>query len=286
MSLQISPHPREGRPRASAAAVAASILRRSTLRPTLGIVLGSGFDQVVADCTVLLEINYSSLPGFPRPGVAGHAGKLALAYLARMPVVVLSGRAHFYEGHPMEAVTFPMRVLAEMGVKAVLLTCAAGGINGRFKPGDYMQFADHINLMGTNPLRGWTSPEWPRFVDLSAAYDPALNKLLVQAGKNAKARLHSGVYLGVSGPSYETPAEIRAFARLGADVVGMSTVPEVVVARQCGLRVAALACVTNLAAGRNKKAITHAEVLSTGAAGAATAARFLQEFVRLYAETK
>lgn len=286
MTLHSNPHTRESRPRASAAAVAAAILRRSTLRPTLGIVLGSGFDKLLADCTVLLEISYSSLPGFPRPGVAGHAGKLALAYMARMPVVILSGRAHYYEGHTMEAATFPIRVLAEMGVKAVLLTCAAGGINSRYKPGDYMQFKDHINLMGANPLRGWNSPEWPRFVDLSEAYDPVLNKTLAQAGKQAKARLHSGVYLAVSGPSYETPAEIRAFERMGADVVGMSTIPEVVVARQCGLRVAALACVTNLAAGRNKKAITHAEVLSAGAAGAATATRFLQEFVKLYAQAK
>jgi purine-nucleoside phosphorylase len=286
MTQHLGGHSRESRPRARAAALAASILRRSTLRPTLGIVLGSGFDTLMADCTVLLEIGYGSLPGFPRPGVAGHAGKLALVYLARMPVVILSGRAHFYEGHSMEAATFPIRVLAELGVKSVLLTCAAGGINSRYKPGDYMQFADHINLMGTNPLRGWNSPEWPRFVDLSRAYDPVLNKILAQAAKAAKARLHAGVYLAVSGPTYETPAEIRAFQRLGADVVGMSTVPETVVARQCGLRVAALACVTNLAAGRNKQAITHAEVLSAGAAGAATAARLLQEFVRLYAQIK
>jgi purine-nucleoside phosphorylase len=274
---------RETQSRPSAAATAAAILRRSTLRPTLGFVLGSGFDKVLASCTEVMETSYTALPGFPRPGVAGHAGKLVLAYLARMPVVILSGRGHFYEGHSMEAITFPVRVLAHLGVKAVLLTCAAGGISSRFKPGDYMQFTDHINFMGTNPLRGWAQPELPRFVDLTKTYDAELNQLLVKAAKRSQARLKSGVYLAVCGPSYETPAEIRAFDRLGADAVGMSTVPEVIVARQCGLRVAALARITNPAAGRNKKAITHAEVLSSGEAGAATTSRLLEEFVRLYA---
>lgn len=284
---QLESVPERDTPRGpSAAGVAAAILRRSTLRPTLGIVLGSGFGEALANCTQIMEINYSSLPGFPRSGVAGHPGKLVLGYLARMPLVILRGRAHYYEGHSMEAVTFPMRVLAGMGVKAVLLTCAAGGINRRFKTGDYMQFADHVNFMGTNPLRGWASPELPRFVDLTQTYDPALNRLLEKAAKRGKARLHSGVYLAVSGPTYETPAEIRAFATLGADAVGMSTVPEAVVARQCGLRVAALACITNLAAGRGKQALSHTEVLSAGKAGAATASCVLEEFVRLYGETK
>jgi len=277
---------REAHNRPSAAGVAGSILQRSTLRPTLGIVLGSGFDKVLSKCTVVMETHYTALPGFPRPTVAGHAGKLVLAYMARMPVAILSGRGHYYEGKSMEEITFPVRVLQHMGVKAVLLTCAAGGIGSRLKPGDYMRFADHINMMGVNPLRGWSSPDLPRFVDLTGTYDAALNKLLEKAAKASKARLHSGVYLAVCGPSYETPAEIRAYERMGADAVGMSVVPEAIVARQCGLRVAALACVTNLAAGRNKKAITHAEVLSTGEAGAATASRFLEEFVRLYAEIK
>lgn len=280
---QAFPDGREPHGRPSAAAVAGSLLRRSTLRPSLGIVLGSGFDKVLSRCTEVMETNYTALPGFPRPGVAGHAGKLVLGYLARVPVVILSGRGHFYEGHSMETITFPVRVLAQMGVKALLLTCAAGGIRSRFKTGDYMQLSDHINFMGTNPLRGWTSPELPRFVDLTETYDPGLNKLLQKAAKRGQARLHTGVFMAVCGPVYETPAEIRAFDRLGADAVGMSTVPEAIVARQCGLRVAALACITNLAAGRNKKAISHAEVLSAGEAGAATSSRFIEEFVRLYA---
>jgi purine-nucleoside phosphorylase len=268
------------------AAVGAGILRRSTLRPTLGVLLGSGFDKVLSRCTVLLEIPYGALPGFPRPGVAGHAGKLVLAYLARVPVAILSGRGHYYEGYSMDALTFPIRVLAQLGVKSLLLTCAAGGISSTCKPGDYVRFTDHINLMGTNPLRGWSGPELPRFVDLTGLYDADLNKLLDKAAGRSKARLHAGVYAGVCGPSYETPAEIRAFARLGADVVGMSTIPEAIVARQCGLRVAALACVTNPAAGRSKKALSHVEVLAMGEANAPIASRLLEEFARLYAETQ
>lgn len=286
MSQHFSGQSREVQSRSTAATVAAGLMRRSTLRPTLAIVLGSGFDRVLSRCTAILEVPFTSLPGFPRPSVAGHAGKLVLGYVARMPVAILSGRGHFYEGHAMETVTFPVRVLAKMGVQSVLLTCAAGGVNSRFKPGDYMAVTDHINFMGTNPLRGWMSPDSPRFVDLSQTYDRPLRDLLTAAAKSAKARLHAGQYLAVCGPSYETPAEIRAFAQLGADAVGMSTVPEAIVARQCGLRVAALACITNLAAGRNKKAISHAEVLSTGEAGAVTVSRLLEEFVRLYAETE
>jgi len=277
---------REAAGRSSASAVAAGLWQRSTLRPTLGIVLGSGFDKALSRCTTVMEVPYTSLPGFPRPSVAGHAGRLVLGYVARMPVVFLSGRAHFYEGHAMEAVAFPIRVLAKMGVKAVLLTCAAGGVNSGFKAGDYMAFTDHINFMGTNPLRGWAEPELPRFVDLSQVYDRPLRDLMVQAAKKSKARLHAGQYLAVCGPSYETPAEIRAFAQLGADAVGMSTVPEAIVARQCGLRVAGLACITNLAAGRNKTPLSHAEVLATGEKAAEISSRFLEEFVKLYAETE
>jgi purine-nucleoside phosphorylase len=286
MSQHWSANSREAHGRPNAATVAGSLLRRSTLRPTLALVLGSGFERALARCTVVMEVSYGSLPGFVRPTVAGHAGKLVLGYLARVPVVILSGRAHFYEGHPMETITFPIRVLAELGVKALLLTCAAGGINSRFRPGDYMHFTDHLNLMGVNPLRGWASPHSPRFVDMTQSYDKALGELLVRAARKSKARLHAGVYLAVSGPTFETAAEIRAFARLGADAVGMSTVPEVIVARQCGLRVAALSCITNLAAGRSKQAITHAEVLATGEAGASVMGSLVETFVRLYAETK
>ena len=160
----------------SPAEAAAAILKRSKLRPTLGVVLGSGFQSVTSRCTIVLEIPYSAIPGFPRLTVAGHAGKLCLCHLAKTPLVVLSGRAHFYEGHGMENVTFATRVLASMGIKALLLTNAAGGISSRLKTGDFMYVTDHINFMGANPLRGWPEPD--RFVDLSDTYDAPLNKLL------------------------------------------------------------------------------------------------------------
>jgi purine-nucleoside phosphorylase len=199
---------------------------------------------------------------------------------------LLSGRAHFYEGHPMEVVTFPIRVLAAFGVSALLLTNAAGGIHRRLRPGDFMCLSDHINLMGVNPLRGAPVPGLERFVDLSEVYAPELRRLLAVAARKARARLHSGVYLAVSGPSYETPAEIRAFARLGADAVGMSTVPEAIVARQCGLRVAGLSCITNLAAGRARGALSHSEVLETAARVRQTAAALIEHFVKLHAKTQ
>jgi purine-nucleoside phosphorylase len=229
------------------------------------------------------EIPYAKLPGFPKPGVDGHQGRMVIGWFGNAAVCVLSGRAHFYEGHPMEVVTFPVRVLAEFGVRDVLLTNAAGGINRRFRSGDFMCLTDHINLMGANPLRGPLASGPERFVDLTRAYDADLLDLLRRAGKKSKARLHSGVYLAVSGPSYETPAEIRAFARLGADAVGMSTVPEAIVARQCGLRVAGLSCITNLAAGRGNALLSHADVLASGERVKETAAAMIEQFVKLYA---
>ena len=190
----------------SPAEAAHCILKKSKLRPALAIVLGSGFSSVLAKCTVVYEVPYSEIPGFPKPTVAGHQGKLCLCFLAKTPIVVLSGRAHYYEGHSMETVTFAMRVLAAMGIKAVLLTNAAGGIASKFKCGDFMALTDHINFMGVNPLRGWVSEQLPRFVDLTDTYDPQLVRFLKKAAEKAKARFSTGVYLAVSGPSYETPA--------------------------------------------------------------------------------
>ncbi len=268
----------------SPAEAAAFILKRSKLRPTLAMILGSGFQSVVSRCTVVLEVPFSAIPGFPRLTVPGHEGKLMLCHLAKTPLVVLSGRAHYYEGHPMNTVTFATRVVAAMGVKALLLTNAAGGIRSGFKRGDFMYLTDHINFMGVNPLRGLQTPGC--FVDLSDTYDAPLNKLLAKAANKAKARIHGGVYLAVSGPSYETPAEIRAFEKLGADAVGMSTVPEAIVARHCGLRVAALSCITNPAAGKSKEKLSHQDVLATGEAVRPQAARLLEHFAHLYAEAR
>jgi purine-nucleoside phosphorylase len=231
---------------------------------------------------VAAEVTYEKIPGFPTAGVSGHAGKLVFGWLAGTPVVVLSGRAHYYEGQPMERVTFAVRTLAELGVTDLLLTNAAGGVNRRFRPGDFMLFTDHINLMGTNPLRGPATPGRARFVDMTRTYDARLGRLVRRAAQAAKARLRSGVYLAVSGPSYETPAEIRAFARLGADAVGMSTVPEAIVARECGLSVAGLSCITNLTAGRGGSPLSHEEVLETADRVKSVAAQMLYHFGGLY----
>ncbi len=248
-------------------------------------MLGSGFHHVLSELQIEARLAYAKIPGFPPTGVAGHSGELLIGKLGGTPVIVLSGRAHFYEGHPMDAVTFAVRALTAYGIRDLLLTNAAGGINRTFKPGDFMVLTDHINLMGTNPLRGPALPGLPRFVDLTQTYDSKLAGLLRRAGRESKLKLHSGVYLAVSGPSYETPAEIRAFSRLGADAVGMSTVPEAIVARQCGLRVAGVSCITNLAAGRSKNPLSHADVLETAEHAKHSAARFLRNFSQLYGQT-
>jgi len=265
---------------------AARLKRLSRLRPTLALVLGSGFHHVLSELGVDARISYDRLPGFPPTAVSGHAGELLIGHLGGTPAMVLSGRAHYYEGQPMTEVTFAVRALTAYGIRDLLLTNAAGGVNRRFRPGDFMLLTDHINLMGTNPLRGGPLPGLPRFVDLTCAYDPGLRHLLRQAGQVCGTKLQTGTYLAVCGPSYETPAEIRAFARLGADAIGMSTVPEVVVARQCGLRVAALSCITNLAAGRSRKTLSHAEVLETAERVKNVAAQLLITFARLYGQAQ
>jgi purine-nucleoside phosphorylase len=266
-------------------AFTAELIKRLTrLRPTLAVVLGSGFQHAISKLRVESEIPYTKLPGFPPPGVPGHEGRLMIGRFGDAPVLVLCGRAHFYEGHSMEVVTFAIRVLAEWGIRDLLLTNAAGGINSRFRPGDFMCLTDHINLMGTNPLRGKLAPGRERFVDLTCVYDVALTRLLRQSARRAGVGMRSGVYLAVTGPTYETPAEIRAFARLGADAVGMSTVPEAMVARQCKLRVAGLSCITNLAAGRGNALLSHADVLEAGERVKIAAAQIVETFVGLYAQ--
>ena len=262
---------------------AARIAEATSLRPAFAVVLGSGFASLHQAIETEVEIPYQALPGFTLARVDGHMGKLIVGQIAGLPVLLLCGRSHYYEGHSLAEITFPIRVLAALGVPIVVLTNAAGGISPRFRPGDFMALTDHINFMGANPLRGEPGQGPAAFVDLSAAYDPHLRQLLRQAARQARVRLHTGVYLAVSGPCYETPAEIRAFARLGADAVGMSTVPEVIVARHCGLRVAAVSCITNPAAGRTCRAISHDEVLETGQRVQVQASALLSGFARLLA---
>jgi purine-nucleoside phosphorylase len=270
------------RPDADSKTSAARLKKISPLRPTLAIVLGSGFHHALTELRVAKKIPYAKIPGFPKPTVSGHAGEVYFGHLGRTPVLVLSGRAHFYEGHDMERVTFATRTLAAFGITDLLLTNAAGGINKIFRPGDFMVLTDHINFMGTNPLRGAAIPGLPRFVDLTETYDKKLRELLFKAGKISKLKLQRGVYLAVSGPTYETPAEICAFATLGADAVGMSTVPEAIVARQCGLRVAGISCITNLAAGISKQNLSHAEVLETAECVKKSGSELIGNFAEFY----
>jgi purine-nucleoside phosphorylase len=263
---------------------AARLKKISPLRPTLAIVLGSGFHHALTELRVAKKISYAKIPGFPKPTVSGHSGELYFGHLGSTPVLVLSGRAHFYEGHEMERVTFATRTLAAFGITDLLLTNAAGGLSKNFHAGDFMVLTDHINFMGANPLRGAAIAGLPRFVDLTETYDKKLRELLFKAGKISKLKLQRGVYLAVSGPSYETPAEIRAFAKLGADAVGMSTVPEAIVARQCGMRVAGISCITNLAAGIGKKNLSHGEVLETAERVKKSGAQLIKNFTELYGE--
>ncbi len=268
-------------------AVAAKCLQKlSSLRPTLAIILGSGFHHALAGLRVEKKIPYGKIPGFPLPSVSGHAGELYFGELGGTPVAVLSGRAHYYEGHAMERVTFAVRTLAAFGIRDLLLTNAAGGINPKFQAGDFMMLTDHVNFMGVNPLRGPAIPGRARFVDLTEVYDLELRTRLMQAGKAAGLKLQRGVYLAVSGPSYETPAEIRAFATLGADAVGMSTVPEAIVARHEGMRVAAVSCITNLAAGISPEKLSHQEVLETAERVKQSGAALIEVFARLHEKTK
>ncbi|MFO1488151.1 MAG: purine-nucleoside phosphorylase [Verrucomicrobiota bacterium] len=252
----------------------------------LAIVLGSGFHHVLRETAVTKRIPYAKIPGFASTRVEGHAGECVFGTLGETPVILLSGRVHYYEGRSLEQVTFAIRTLAALGVRDVLLTNAAGGINAKFHPGDFMVITDHINFMGVNPLRGPKLPGLRQFVDLTDTYDAGMRRLLRRAATVSRMKLRAGVYLAVSGPSYETPAEIRAFRRLGADAVGMSTVPEAIAARQCGLRVAGLSCITNLAAGMSRGKISHHEVLETAERVGARAAGLLKNFAKCHGENQ
>lgn len=237
-----------------------------SFKPEAAIVLGSGLADAIPALERSREIPYSSIPGFPKPTVHGHSGKLLLGYFGKLPVAVMQGRYHYYEGNPMECVTLPLRVLRSIGLKTVVFTAAVGSLRLDLKPGDVCVLKDHINFMGTNPLRGFHGKDFGKemFPDMGTAYTPALRKIALQECRKLGIRSREGVYTAVGGPSYETPAEIRAFRILGGDVVGMSTVPEVIVARQIGLQVIGLAWISNMAAGLSKNVLTHDEVLDLG----------------------
>jgi purine-nucleoside phosphorylase len=246
-------------------ASADAIRSRRDSKPAVGLVLGSGLGEFAGRLKNRVAIPYEEIPHFPVPsGVVGHAGELVLGDVGKTPVVVLSGRVHFYEGRPMTDVVFPARVLARLGVKTVVITNAAGGVRKTFRPGDLMLISDHINAFGTNPLIGPNDEELgARFPDMSRVYDPSLQKLAKSTARSLRIPLREGVYLGNSGPSYETPAEIRAYRTIGADAVGMSTIPEAIALRHAGVRVLGISTITNMAAGILPKPLVHAEVLAT-----------------------
>ncbi|MCW2984127.1 MAG: purine-nucleoside phosphorylase [Conexibacter sp.] len=254
------------------------------VRPRLGLVLGSGLGGLADAVEGATAIPYAELPGFPVGSVVGHAGRLVLGTLAGTPVVVLQGRAHLYEGIPASDLAVPVRTVRALGAETLVLTNAAGSLNGDVGPGRLMALTDHINLMGANPLMGPNDDELgPRFVGLGDAYDFDLRAQLRAAAGAEGVALSEGVYLAVAGPSFETPAEIRAFKVLGADAVGMSTVPEVIVARHCGLRVAAVSAITNLAEGMGDEVLSHEHTLESAAIAAKDLQRVLIRFVQEYA---
>ena len=242
---------------------AAYIKSQTGLTPAMGLVLGSGLGGFADGLQDAVRLPFGDIPGFLAATAPGHAGALVLGRHGGQVVAALQGRVHLYEGAAPEDVVLPVRVMRALGVHTVLLTNAAGGINPRFAPGTLMLIEDHINLMSANPLVG-PNPDGlgPRFPDMSAVYTPALREALALAASAQGIRLEKGVYLGCSGPSYETPAEIRAFRTLGADAVGMSTVPEAIAARHAGMRVLGISCITNPAAGMQAAALSHQEVLA------------------------
>ena len=250
---------------ANAQSAAKFLHSQSPLRPKIGLVLGSGlggFADELADAT---RVPYANIPFFPRSTAVGHAGQLVIGTAGGIPVAAMQGRVHLYEGYSAREVAFPMRVLDQMDIRAVILTNAAGGINLEYKQGALVVITDHINLQGHNPLVGPNDDRFgPRFPDVTQAYWKPYREIALQVAKQSGKTLYQGVYAALLGPNYETPAEIRYLRTIGADLVGMSTVPEVIVARHMGVKVLAISCVTNMAAGILDQTINHAEVLETG----------------------
>jgi purine-nucleoside phosphorylase len=254
--------------------------RGGGISPKIGVILGSGLGDFAEVLENKRVIPYADLPHFPRSSVEGHAGRLVLGTLAGEPIAAMQGRVHHYEGYSPAQVAFPARALCAFGIRTLVVTNAAGGIHPSLAPGDLMAITDHINLTGFNPLRGPNEDRLgPRFPDMSAAYHPGLLQLMFEVARRESVALRKGVYAILSGPSYETPAEIRALKALGADAVGMSTVPEVIAATHMGVRVAGVSCITNLAAGISNKPLSHAEVAETAHLARASFTALLGTFI-------
>lgn len=256
---------------------ARSVRVRAALKPRVGIILGSGLGAVAQSLEGATRIPYARIPHFPRSTVAGHAGELHLGRWRGVAVAILAGRMHLYEGYSPAAVVFATRVLALLGIEILIVTCAAGGIAPQATPASFMILADHLNMQGQNPLVGGHDKRWgERFVDMSQAYDPALRRVARHTAVALRMKCSEGVYVSLLGPSFETPAEIRAMKRLGADAVGMSTVPEVIAARQAGVRVLGIATITNRAAGLSRRPLSHEETLAVGTATSENLIRLLE----------
>ena len=241
------------------------IRARTKLEPRIAIVLGSGLGSFADDFDEAVCVPYEEIPGFMRSTAQGHAGRLVIGKVDTVPVVAMQGRVHYYEGYSLEQVTFPIRTFNLLGVKTLILTNASGGINVELSQGTLMVISDHLNLMGDNPLRGPNEDRFgPRFPDMSAVYAPELQALVVEEARAIGVDVRRGIYGALSGPSYETPAEIHLLRTLGADAVGMSTVPEAIVARHMGMEVLGISCITNMAAGISDEPINHEEVMATG----------------------
>lgn len=262
--------------------LAAETIRLSfqEFRPALAIVMGSGWSDVASGFAVKQRVNYADIPELGAPGVVGHGGQLLLAEQAGVDLLIFAGRRHWYEGVGWEPIAFPACLAKVMGASGVVLTNSAGGINPAFRAGAVMVIDDHINLMGANPLMGSPHEFWgPRFPDMTCIYDKGYRALLDQTAKGEAIKLEHGTYLAVTGPSYETPAEIKLFRQWGADAVGMSTVPEAILAHAAGLKVAGLSCITNMAAG-GSAALSHEEVLAGARLAIPSLTRLLQEFIK------
>jgi len=241
------------------------ILAKTRLRSKIALVLGSGLGAFADELTGSTKIPYEKIPGFPRSTAIGHAGRLVIGHAGNIAVAAMQGRVHAYEGYAPKEVVFPMRVLGRLGIRAAILTNAAGGINLEYKQGALVILRDQLNLQGSNPLTGPNDERFgPRFPDMTQAYWKSYRESALMEAKRLGVEVHEGVYAALSGPSYETPAEIRYLRTIGADLVGMSTVPEVIAARHMGIRVLGISCVTNMAAGILDQPINHQEVLETG----------------------
>lgn len=257
-----------------------SIKSKTSLQPEIGIILGSGLGSIASQVKNAVMIPYTDIPHFHGTSIEGHAGQMVIGTFHGAKTVFLQGRFHLYEGYPMEDVVFPTRTVCGLGIQTLVMTNAAGGVNPKYQPGELMLISDHINLMGDNPLKGPNLTQLgPRFPDLSEAYNRSCQEIFKQSAASLNIPLHIGVYAGLLGPTYETPAEVRMLQTLGADAVGMSTVPESIAANHLGVRVAGISCITNRAAGLSGQKLTHQEVIDNSRIAAVKLAKVLEDAI-------